>query len=159
VMRSKAKPGFIRQAAFPWAMITAGALLSKSAFEKSLKTNVRNAVGNDFKTGIDDYIRYVPIGELYIADALGVKAKNHWFNQTKNLAISYILTNFITNSIKKNVHKMRPDVSMGNESFPSAHTTQAFTTATVLYEEFNILTLCWRIAATFLPLQWAHCVL
>ncbi|MDV6169058.1 phosphatase PAP2 family protein [Flavobacterium sp. DG1-102-2] len=137
VMQSKAKSGFIRQTAIPLGMITAGVLLSKSGFEKSLKTNVRNAVGNDFKTGIDDYIRYAPIVQLYAADAFGVKAKNHWFDQTKNLAISYILTDFITNSLKKNVHKMRPNVSMGDESFPSAHTTQAFTTATVLYEEFK----------------------
>lgn len=133
----KGKTGFFKKVAVPASFITAGALLSTSAFEVSMNKNIRNAVGNDFHTKIDDYTRYVPIVQLYAADVLGVKAKNHWFDQTKNLAISLIITDFITNALKDNITKMRPNESMGSQSFPSAHTSQAFTTATVLYEEFK----------------------
>lgn len=131
------KPSFLKQVATPVSLITAGTLLSATAFEVSMNKNIRNAVGNDFHTKIDDYTRYVPIVQLYAADILGVKAKNHWFDQTKNLAISLIITDFITNALKDNINKMRPNESMGSQSFPSAHTSQAFTTATVLYEEFK----------------------
>lgn len=131
------KKDFFKQAALPLSLITAGALLSTTAFEVSVNKNVRSAVGDDFHTGIDDYTRYVPAAGMYVADVLGVKAKNHWFDQTKNLAISLIVTDFITHTIKKNVHKTRPNEAKGNDSFPSAHTTAAFTTATVLYEEFK----------------------
>lgn len=137
VLQSKAKPGFIRKTVLPVSMIAVGVLISKSAFERSVKNEVQDALGNNFHTKIDDYTRYAPIVQLYAADAFGVKAKNHWFDQTKNLAISYIITDFVINSLKDNVHKIRPDVEMGDGSFPSAHTAQAFTTAAVLYEEFK----------------------
>jgi hypothetical protein len=131
------KKGFFKQTAVPLSLITAGALLSTSAFEVSVNKNIRSAVGNDFHTKIDDYTRYVPAVIMYTADAFGAKAKNHWFDQTKNLAIAMVLTDFIVNNLKDNIHKMRPNEAMGDGSFPSAHTAQAFTTATVLYEEYK----------------------
>lgn len=137
VLQSKAQPGFLRQAVVPTALITAGVLLSGGAFEKSMNKNVRNAVGNNFHTKIDDYTRYVPVAQMYIADIAGVKSKNHWFIQTRNLAVSLIITDFVTNTLKDNINKLRPNEGMGSQSFPSAHTSQAFTTATVLYEEFK----------------------
>lgn len=137
VLQSKANTGFLRKTVLPASMIAVGVLLSKSAFERSVKNEVQNALNHNFHTKIDDYTRYVPVAQLYIADAFGVKAKHHWFDQTKNLAISYIITDFVINSLKDNVYKMRPNVEMGDGSFPSAHTAQAFTTATVLYEEFK----------------------
>jgi len=137
VLQSKAKPGFVRQTVLPASMIAVGFLLSKSAFERSVKNEVQDALGGKFHTKIDDYSRYLPVVQLYAADAFGVKAKNHWFDQTKNLAISYIITDFVVNSLKDNIYKVRPNVAMGDGSFPSAHTAQAFTTATVLYEEFK----------------------
>lgn len=131
------KPGFFKRTAVPLSLITAGALLSTSVFEVSVNKNIRSLAGNDFHTKIDDYTRYVPIVQMYAADALGVKAKNHWFDQTKNLALAMVVTDFIVNNLKDNIHKMRPDEAMGNGSFPSAHTAQAFTTAAVMYEEFK----------------------
>ena len=137
VAKKENKVSFLKQTATPISFITTGALLSATAFEVSMNKNIRSAVGSGFHTKIDDYTRYVPIVQMYAADALGVKAKNHWFDQTKNLAISLIITDFITNALKDNITKMRPNQSMGSQSFPSAHTSQAFTTAAVLYEEFK----------------------
>lgn len=137
MLQSKAAPGVLRKVALPTVLIAGGILLSSSALEKNIGGGIRNITGNGFHTKIDDYTRYVPVVQMYTADILGVKAKNHWFDQTKNLAISYILTDFITNTLKDNIQKTRPNKAMGSGSFPSAHTTQAFTTATVLYEEFK----------------------
>ncbi len=133
----KPEKDLLTQRILPVTLITAGILLSTSTFEKSLQKNIRNAVGNDFYSGIDDYTRYAPVVEMYAADILGVQSKNHWFDQTKNLILSSIISNGTTTLLKKEVHKYRPGGSDHANSFPSGHTTTAFTTATVLFEEFK----------------------
>ncbi|WP_103864339.1 phosphatase PAP2 family protein [Aquimarina sp. I32.4] len=121
----------------PIALITTGVLLSTSSLEKSLQKDVRNIVGDDFYFGMDDYTRYAPIVEMYVADILGAKSRSHWFDQTKILMLSSILSNGTSSLLKKEIHKYRPGTSTHPNSFPSGHTTTAFTTATVLYEEFK----------------------
>jgi membrane-associated phospholipid phosphatase len=133
---AKRKP-FIKQMAVPASLVLAGVLFNRRQFEKNLNKNVRNTVGDNFHTKVDDYLRYAPIAELYAADAVGIKAKNHWFDQTKNLAISFFVTDFITYRIKKLAQKSRPNGSAVAHSFPSSHSSVAFANATVLYEEFR----------------------
>jgi membrane-associated phospholipid phosphatase len=77
----------------------------------------------------------VPIAEMYGADLLGVKAKNHWFDQTKYLFISDMLSTGITSLIKIALNKTRPNG--GDLSFPSGHSCFSFTNATVLYNEYK----------------------
>lgn len=120
----------------PASLILGGALISGSGLEKNFQKNVRNAVGNDFAFGLDDYARYTPIFEMYIADIAGVKSKNHWFDQTKNLTISIVVSDFITFRLKKIINKRRPNGGNDMESFPSGHTSFVFTNAGVLYQEF-----------------------
>ncbi len=136
----KPKKNLFTKRIVPVALITAGFLLSTSDFEKSLQNDIRSSVGKDFNTKIDDYTRYAPVVQLYAADILGVQSKNHWFDQTKNLILSSLISNGASTILKKQIYKERPG-SYGNgsthaNSFPSGHTTTAFTTATVLYEEF-----------------------
>ncbi len=128
---------YLTNRVLPVSLITVGVLLSTSTLEKSLQKNIRNAVGNDFYSGIDDYTRYAPVVQMYAADVLGVPSRNHWFDQTKNLILSSIISNGVTTLLKKEVHKYRPGGSDHANSFPSGHTTTAFTTATVLFEEFK----------------------
>ncbi|RZS93187.1 phosphatase PAP2 family protein [Aquimarina brevivitae] len=130
------KPSLV-QRLIPVALITSGVLLSTSDFEKALQSDVRNSVGNDFYTTVDDYFRYAPIVQMYTADMLGAKAKNHWFDQTKNMALSLAIANITSTLLKKEVYKLRPGGGTNANSFPSGHTTTAFATATVLYEEFK----------------------
>ena len=119
----------------PVAMIGAGFLISNSEFEKKSQETIRNGVGNDFHCKIDDYAQYVPIAEMYIADMIGVESKNHWFDQTKYLFISNFISAIITHGMKNTISKSRPTGSPN--SFPSGHTSLAFTNATVLYNEFS----------------------
>jgi len=132
-----AKKSFLKSHITPLSLIAGGLLLNTSNFEKSFQKDVRKIIGNDFHTSLEDYTRYAPIGQIFIADVLGVKAKNHWFDQSKNLTISIIITDFITFRLKKNIHKTRPNNSSVPESFPSGHTSFAFVNAQVLYEEFK----------------------
>ena len=118
----------------PVSLIITGSAISGSQFEKDLATNIRNSVGNNYEFSIDDYLVFVPSVEMYIADIAGVKSKNHWFDQTKYLFISNLLTMGITYGLKYATNKTRPNGSP--HSFPSGHTTFAFTNATVLYNEF-----------------------
>jgi hypothetical protein len=135
--KPKQKSTLLKTTILPISLITGGLLISGSAFEKSFQESVRNNVGEGFSTSVDNYTRYVPIVELYAADVMGVKAKNHWFDQTKNLTLSIIITDFITFKIKKISNKTRPNGDEIPESMPSAHTSSAFTNATVLYQEFK----------------------
>lgn len=132
---AKEKP-FVEQAVIPVSLIVTGSVLTESFTEKSIHKNIRDRVGNDYHNSIDDYIQYVPYAEVFIGDALGIDAKNHWFDQTKNMAISAAATTIIIHSFKRGIGKTRPDNS-SNHSFPSGHTATAFVGATVLYEEYK----------------------
>ncbi|XCF04772.1 phosphatase PAP2 family protein [Tamlana crocina] len=128
---------FLKKSILPVSLIIGGTLISGSGFERNFQRDVRNAVGNDFAFGFDDYARYAPIAEMYIADALGVPSKNHWFDQTKNLTIAIIVSDFITFRLKQSTNKRRPNGGDDLQSFPSGHTSFAFTNAGVLYQEFK----------------------
>ncbi len=119
----------------PTTLILGGFIISGGDFEKRSQTDIRAYVGKDFKSEFDNYARYAPIAQMYAADILGVKSKNHWFDQSKNLVIAIVVTDFITTRMKRSINKKRP----GNikESFPSGHTSLAFTTAGMLYQEFK----------------------
>ncbi|NHZ84339.1 MAG: phosphatase PAP2 family protein [Planctomycetia bacterium] len=125
----------LKKGILPATLITTGLILNNSDFEKNLAIRLRNRVGNSFEFRIDDYTQYAPIVEMYIANVLGVKSKHNQFNQTKYLFISNIITSSITHALKRLTLKPRPNGSP--YSFPSGHTTFAFTNATVLYNEFN----------------------
>ena len=125
----------IKRSFIATAMIGTGFIINNSQLEQNLQTNLRNKVGNTFEYRIDDYIQYAPIAEMYITDIVGIKSKNHWFDQTKYLLVANIITASITHGLKHLTKKTRPND--GSYSFPSGHTTFAFTNATVLYNEFH----------------------
>jgi len=117
------------------AFIVVGSSISGSALEQNLKINLRNAVGNDFEFEIENQLQYAPIVELYVADMLGIKARNHWFDQTKYLLLANASTSAITHLLKSLINKERPNGS--SYSFPSGHTSFSFTNASVLRKEFQ----------------------
>ena len=120
----------------PISLIGIGAIMTNSQFEQTLQADIRNKVGDDYECTIDDYTQYMPIAEMYLADLFQVTSKNHWFDQTKYLLISNFISAGVVHGLKTVIYKPRPDGSASN-SFPSGHTTLAFTNATVLFNEFQ----------------------
>ena len=125
----------LRRSILPATFITLGIIANGTDCEHNLQSFLREKVGDDFEFAVDDYVLYVPMVEMYIADIAGVKSRNHWFDQTKYLFISNFISAGITHGLKFITNKIRPN---GDEySFPSGHTTFAFTNASVLFYEFN----------------------
>ncbi len=119
----------------PLSLIVGGVLLNKTNFEKDFQSNLRSQLPQNFEFHVDDYAQYLPIAELYLADVMRVKAKHHWFDQTKYLFISNLVSSSITHALKHLVIKTRPNGAA--YSFPSGHSTLAFTNASVLFQEFQ----------------------
>ncbi|WP_323788452.1 phosphatase PAP2 family protein [Psychroserpens sp.] len=126
----------LQKSIVPAVLIGSSLLITNSNFEKQFQIDIRNEVGNDFHTNLDDYLWYVPLVEMYAADIIGIEAKHHWFDQSKNAFISHLVNKYTTNAFKGLIVKTRPN-GYNKNSFPSGHTSKAFTSATVLYEEFK----------------------
>ncbi len=126
---------FVRRAIAPAILMGGGLIINNSHFEQNLQSRIQDAVGNDFHSDVDDFLQYVPVIQLYISDLAGVESRNHWFDQTKYLLISNLITSSITLGLKKLTPKLRPNGAP--DTFPSGHTSFAFNNAAVLYHEFN----------------------
>jgi len=136
MVKQKPHKSFLSKTIVPATLILSGVLLTGTQTEKNWQIDIRNKVGNNYQNELDDYIQYVPYAQIYLGDIIGIKAKNHWFDQTKNIVIGGILTTVITHSLKRGVGKERPDAS-SNYSFSSGHTAAAFLGATILYQEYK----------------------
>lgn len=129
------KPNLLKKAIFPTTLIITGSLITKKKLELDIRQKVLDRTHGVRQSKIDDYFQFAPIAELYLADLLKVKAKNHWFDQSKNLVMTAALNEIIIKSLKLGIDKTRPNG--GHYSMPSGHTSFAFANATVLYEEFK----------------------
>jgi len=124
----------VQRSIVPAILIGGSIVVNNSQFEQNLQLRIQAVVGEDFHSDVDDYLQYVPIIQLYISDLAGVESRNHWFDQTKYLLISNLITSSITHGIKKLTPKLRPNDAP--DAFPSGHTSFAFNNAAVLYHEF-----------------------
>ena len=132
IPKSKNSTSLLKKAIVPSVLIGSSLIITNSDFEQRLQQKV----GGTANTSIDDYTRFVPLAQMYTADVIGIKSRSHWFDQTKNAAIALLLTDLITTRLKRSIDKTRPS-GANNNAFPSAHTSYAFTSATVRYEEFK----------------------
>ena len=125
----------VKEMILPVSLIVTGSLLNHSNFEHTVATKIQDKVGTPGTFEIEDYLQYAPIGELCLADVFRVPARNDWFHQTLNLCLADFASTLITSTLKVAFNKTRPNG--GTLSFPSGHTTFAFTNATVLFYEFR----------------------
>jgi membrane-associated phospholipid phosphatase len=100
-----------------------------------LQADVRRLDPN-FRSAVDDYLPYVPLVLVYGLDAVGVKTRNDFLNRSLILVKAEVLSQLVTQSVKRITRFERPDGS-DQKSWPSGHTTQAFVAATFLRHELG----------------------
>lgn len=121
---------FLSKQVFPLSLISAGALLNIGDIKIKINDHIPHT-----DNGIDDYIQYAPMVQMYLYDALGFEHQNSVFDQTKYLLISELVSATAVHFLKNVTNVERP--TGADFSFPSGHTTNAFVGATVLYHEFK----------------------
>lgn len=113
---------------------------------------IRNRYIPTFKVGYDDYLQYSPAAAVFGLKIAGVKGRNNTLRATISYASSLAIMGIIVNTVKNSVDVERPDGS-ANNSFPSGHTSMAFTNATFLHKEYGLVNPLYSIggysAATF----------
>jgi membrane-associated phospholipid phosphatase len=129
-VRHKENRSFISKQIVPISLITGGALLNIGDIKHKIQDKIPNT-----NNGFDDYLQYVPMAQIYVFDALNFEHENTVFDQTKYLLISQAVSSIAAHLLKNVTKVERP--TGASHSFPSGHTTLAFTGATVLYHEFK----------------------
>ncbi len=124
------KTSVIKQQIVPVSLIATGALLNIG----DIKNKIQDGIP-DFNTKADEYFPYVPVVQMYLADALGVKHQSTVLNQTAYWFASQFISDQLVVFLKKETNVTRPDG--GSRSFPSGHSSVAFVSATVLFREFK----------------------
>lgn len=118
----------------PVSLATAG-LITQGRMSRHFQQEVR-AHYPGFSSKADEYLIYAP-GVLSLSlGASGVKGKNNFRDQVILAVLSSLVSQGVTQGLKKLVGYPRPDGS-GFDAFPSGHTTMAFTSATLLHEEYG----------------------
>ena len=132
----------------PVALITTGSLLLNSALNDDLQSNANRFFGEDFQTSVDNFLPFVPVAQIYLGKSFSFKPKNNFKQQTINIAIANVMAVSVTEILKRSVKEERPDQS-DDLSFPSGHTSVAFTNAALLYYEYKDSNL-WYAGSGFL---------
>ncbi|KAA5541688.1 phosphatase PAP2 family protein [Adhaeribacter rhizoryzae] len=89
-----------------------------------------------FRTTIDDHTRLVPLVAVYGLNLAGIKGKHNLVELSIIALTTDYLSGIITNNIKTLTREHRPDGS-NDDSFPSGHTSSAFSKATILWQEYK----------------------
>lgn len=128
----------------PTLLISGGTALH---FMDGARENVRDFMRENFAYHgqIDDYAQYAPLAAVYALNALGIDGKNNFGNRTALVVKSFLLNGLITDRLKYWVNEKRPNG--GIHSFPSGHTSKAFTLAHFMHKEYGELSLWYSVGA------------
>lgn len=127
----------IRPYITPSVLISSGLFITYTSGDFS-RFNLQNKILTRFpnsQSHIDNYLPFIPIGQMYLGRAMGLKSKNNYFNQSKQLFFSQLFTSIFTHILKRTTLITRPDNTP--YSFPSGHTSFAFSSATTLFYEYK----------------------
>ncbi|MCU7617198.1 phosphatase PAP2 family protein [Chryseobacterium sp. PBS4-4] len=105
---------------------------------------IRNRYIPTFKVGYDNYLQYAPTAAVYGLKLAGVKGRNNIGRATLSYAASIGIMGLLVNSLKYTAKVERPDGSSKN-SFPSGHTSMAFTNASFLHKEYGLVNSAYSI--------------
>lgn len=125
--------------AVPTAMLTYGAVSLTGGKLRSLDHTTRKEIMEDhanFRTDVDDYLKYVPAAAVYALNMAGIKGKHNFADRTILLGMSSLIASATTFGVKNWTGRLRPDGTTYN-SFPSGHTSIAFMSAQFMWEEYH----------------------
>lgn len=88
------------------------------------------------KIKLDNYTQYFPGLAVYGLNTIGIPGKHNLRDRTIILATSQLIAAAIVTPLKHTVGELRPDGS-NHQSFPSGHTTTAFSTAHFMFREYK----------------------
>ena len=145
--KSKDKISY-KQFIAPATLITTGTLLLNTKLNDDLQANANRFFGENFYTSADNYLPFVPVAQIYLGKSFGFKPKNDFQHQTINIIVANAIGAAVFTSLKYTVKEERPDKS-DDLSFPSGHTSIAFTNAALLYYEYKDSNL-WYASSGFL---------
>ena len=126
--------------AVPLTLVAVGYAGRNENIIDELKEHVREETREafpNFHTHLDDYTRYVPIWAAYGLQLAGVRGARGVVPFTIAYGLSHALSSGVVSHLKRLSHERRPDAPTDFSSFPSAHTAEAFMTATLLHEQFG----------------------
>ncbi|MFI5148608.1 MAG: phosphatase PAP2 family protein [Bacteroidia bacterium] len=90
----------------------------------------------NFYSPADNYLQFAPAAATFSLSLCGVKGKHSLSEQVILYASSMLVSEGIATGLKYATHVLRPDNSAYN-SFPSGHTTSAFTGAELMNQEYK----------------------
>lgn len=120
----------------PAVLMTSGFFLVNSSLNKKLQTNANHFFGENFKTRADDFLLFVPAIQMCFGKNIGFKPKTDFEHQVIQIFIANVISVSATKILKLSFKEQRPDKS-DFLSFPSGHTTIAFTNAALLYNDYK----------------------
>lgn len=90
-----------------------------------------------FSTKVDEYLKWLPIGSIFILDAFNVDTRDDFKKQLLISGASVAILNAIVQPLKKVTHEIRPNWSVNENSFPSSHTATSFLCAEIFHQELK----------------------
>lgn len=95
--------------------------------------------------GIDNYLQYGIGFSVFGLQALGIRGKNSFRDETMLFLLSNAIMGGVVNPLKHVTRLQRPD-GYGHNAFPSGHTATAFVGAEFLYQEYKDVSPIYGIA-------------
>lgn len=122
----------------PTAFIGYGILSMKISALKQLNLSTKNEIKEDQPrtTTLDNYSQFIPAVMVYGFNTLGIKGKHNFRNRSVIYVTSQLISLAFVMPLKHIVKEERPDGS-NNLSFPSGHTTAAFSSAQFMFREYK----------------------
>jgi membrane-associated phospholipid phosphatase len=132
----------------PLALTAAGLFTAtdNDILDKYIVRDKRNALIPTFRTHVDDYMPLIPIAVVYGLNMAGVRGENRFVDRTVLLIKTEIINELLTFSLKQITAVQRPDHTSYN-SFPSGHTSLAFTAATFMAKEYGQRSVWYSVGA------------
>ncbi len=128
----------------PTLLITGGTTLH---YMPAVKENIRDFMQTNlaYQGRLDDYIQYAPLAAVYLLNLSGFRGKNNFGNRSALAVKSILVSSFVTYRMKTWINASRPNFEV--HSFPSGHTSTAFTFAHFMHREYGEMSPWFSIGA------------